>query len=93
MSPERVCRSALQAAVRANARCIQNLAQRRSHKNGVAHNCTDITEYISTGTYATDKQHKHAQLFLLYSKQTHALLLSTLSHPQFKTLKLLKNVL
>jgi hypothetical protein len=32
-------------------------------------------------------------LFLLYSKPTHALLLNTLSHPHFKTLKLLKNVL
>jgi hypothetical protein len=32
-------------------------------------------------------------LHLLYSKPTHALLLNTLSHPHFKTLKLLKNVL
>jgi hypothetical protein len=33
------------------------------------------------------------KLYLLYSKPTHALLLNTLSHPHFKTLKLLKNVL
>jgi hypothetical protein len=32
-------------------------------------------------------------LHLLYSKPTHALPLTTLSHPHFKTLKLLKNVL
>jgi hypothetical protein len=30
---------------------------------------------------------------LLYLKPTHALLSNTLSHPHFKTLKLLKNVL
>jgi hypothetical protein len=30
---------------------------------------------------------------LLYSKSTHAILLNTLSHPHFNTLKLLKNVL
>jgi hypothetical protein len=30
---------------------------------------------------------------LLYSKPTHSLLLNTLSHPHFKTLQLLKNVL
>jgi hypothetical protein len=30
---------------------------------------------------------------LLYSKPNHALLLNTLSHTHFKTLKLLKNVL
>jgi hypothetical protein len=29
---------------------------------------------------------------LLYSKPTHALILNTLSHPHFKTLKLLKNI-
>jgi hypothetical protein len=32
-------------------------------------------------------------LHLLYSKPTHALLLNTLSHRHFKTLKLLQNIL
>jgi hypothetical protein len=36
---------------------------------------------------------KSKALQLLYSRPTHALLLNTLSHPHFKTLKLLKNVL
>jgi hypothetical protein len=38
------------------------------------------------------KSRKH-QLPLLYLKPIHALILNTLSHPHFKILKLLKNVL
>jgi hypothetical protein len=37
-------------------------------------------------------QHQMQPVLLLYVKPTHALLLNTLSHPHFKTLKLLKNV-
>jgi len=60
-SPERVCRSTLQAAVRANTRFIRNVAQLRSHKITVARNSNDPTECLSTGTYGTVKQHEDTQ--------------------------------